>query len=280
MSLLEGCGDISRHTDCIPLLCEVQRWAKEQSHTIVLVGWTIFPPSYSLIHTYIHYLMFFSSLSLYFPLFHLLLQTVTILLMTCCVCQTSTYVYSLNPSLLLYSLSLLFSSVYHLSPSLPFLIFLSTFSYTQSSLPPSLFFPLHRFSPSLPPSLSPSLPPSHRSVLATQEFTEFTRAHSLLVWAASVNTEEGSRVSNVFRENTYPFLVLVGLRRGRMTVCERLEGRVGREEVEGRLVAAISSNQAEMVAERVERSVVYIINFVCQFWKFFDPTYMICQENH
>ena len=51
-----------------------------------------------------------------------------------------------------------------------------------------------------------------------------------------------------------------------MTVCERLEGRVGREEVEGRLVAAIRSNEAEMVTERVERSVVCVcFLFLAQF---------------
>ena len=78
------------------------------------------------------------------------------------------------------------------------------------------------------------------------------------MWAVPVNTEEGSRVSNIFRENTYPFLVLVGLRGGRLKVCERMEGRVGREEVEGRLLTAIRNHEAEMVTERVERSVLYL----------------------
>jgi FAS-associated factor 2 len=73
------------------------------------------------------------------------------------------------------------------------------------------------------------------------------------VWAVSVNTEEGARVSNIFRENTFPFLVLVGLRAGRMCVCERVEGRVGRGEVEERLQRAIRGHEAEMVAERAER---------------------------
>ena len=103
------------------------------------------------------------------------------------------------------------------------------------------------------PSNLPSPPLPLRSVLATQEFTDFSRAHSLLVWAVSVNTEEGARVSHIFRENTYPFLVLVGLRGGRMVVCERVEGRVGREEVEVRIGEAIRGNEAEMVTERVER---------------------------
>ena len=73
------------------------------------------------------------------------------------------------------------------------------------------------------------------------------------MWAVSVRTEEGARISHVFRENTFPFLVLVGLRGGRMCVCERVEGRVEREEVERRLLQAIHNNEAEMVAERTER---------------------------
>ena len=105
---------------------------------------------------------------------------------------------------------------------------------------------------SLPLSLALSLSLS-RSVLATQQFSDFTAAHSLLVWAVSVNTEEGARISHIFRENTFPFMVLVGLRGGRMCVCERVEGRVEREEVEERLRVAVGNNEAEMVAERVER---------------------------
>lgn len=105
-----------------------------------------------------------------------------------------------------------------------------------------LHSPLHQHSPQF-----------CRTVLATQEFTDFTRRQSILVWAISVNTEEGARVSHIFRENTFPFLVLVGLKRGRMVACGRVEGRVGREELEEKLMAAIRDNEAEMVAERVER---------------------------
>ena len=60
-------------------------------------------------------------------------------------------------------------------------------------------------------------------------------------------------MSDIFRENTFPFVVLVGLRGGRMCVCERVEGRVGRGEMEERLQRAIQNHKAEMVAERTER---------------------------
>ena len=43
-----------------------------------------------------------------------------------------------------------------------------------------------------------------------------------------------------------------------MCVCERVEGRVGREEVEERLLRAIRDHEAEMVAERTERLVTHV----------------------
>ena len=89
--------------------------------------------------------------------------------------------------------------------------------------------------------------------MASREFSDFAMAQSLLVWAVGVDTEEGARVSHIFRENTFPFLVLVGLRGGRMCVCERLEGRVERGQVERRVQRAIQGHEAEMVAERTER---------------------------
>ena len=55
-----------------------------------------------------------------------------------------------------------------------------------------------------------------------------------------------------------------------MVVCERVEGRVGREDLVLRLQQAIRNNEAEMVAERVERSVgkyctctMYMYMYIC-----------------
>ena len=68
-----------------------------------------------------------------------------------------------------------------------------------------------------------------------------------------VGSEEGVRVSYVLRENTYPFLALVVLRQSRMVVCERVEGLVGREELQARLGAAVRDSEAQLVVERNER---------------------------
>ncbi len=103
----------------------------------------------------------------------------------------------------------------------------------------------------------------YRSVLANQEFVDFTGANTLC-WGVGVNSEEGVRVSYILRENTYPFLALIVLKQSRMVVCERVEGTVGREELIRRLERAIRENEGELVVERHERLVGRVTEFTNQ----------------
>jgi hypothetical protein len=46
------------------------------------------------------------------------------------------------------------------------------------------------------------------------------------MWACSVNSLEGYRVSQALRENTYPFLAIIVQREFRMTVVGRYTGKI------------------------------------------------------
>ena len=65
---------------------------------------------------------------------------------------------------------------------------------------------------------------SIRDVLISRPFNDILSSRDCLLWAVDVNSEEGTRVSYVLRESTYPFLALVMLRGSRMTVITRIEG--------------------------------------------------------
>ncbi len=61
-------------------------------------------------------------------------------------------------------------------------------------------------------------------------------------------------MSYILRESEYPFLALVVLKQSRLVVCERVEGSLSLEVLLQRLQTAITSNEAELVVERNERS--------------------------
>lgn len=62
-------------------------------------------------------------------------------------------------------------------------------------------------------------------VLATEVFTDVLISCGCLIWAVNVNSEEGTRVSFVLRETSYPFMAIIMLKGSRMTVIGRLEGQ-------------------------------------------------------
>ena len=61
-------------------------------------------------------------------------------------------------------------------------------------------------------------------MLATDVFTDVLISCGCLIWAIDVNSEEGTRVSFVLRETSYPFMAVIMLKGSRMTVIGRLEG--------------------------------------------------------
>lgn len=76
---------------------------------------------------------------------------------------------------------------------------------------------------------------------------------NMLFWACSVTTSEGYRVSQALRENGYPFLAVIVLHDGRMTVVGRLEGPVEPRELIARLRTIVSDNEVALIAARAER---------------------------
>lgn len=91
-----------------------------------------------------------------------------------------------------------------------------------------------------------------RQTLCNPEVIEFINSNCLM-WACSVDSLEGYRVSQALRENTYPFLALVVQREFRMTVVGRIEGFVEPECLLQRLRTIISDNEAFLVAARADR---------------------------
>ncbi|CAL4083874.1 unnamed protein product, partial [Meganyctiphanes norvegica] len=77
--------------------------------------------------------------------------------------------------------------------------------------------------------------------------------NSLVFWGCSVTTAEGYRVSQVLRENSYPFLALIVLRENRMTVVGRLEGTSSPEQFIQRVQSLMRDNEAYLVIARTER---------------------------
>ena len=73
--------------------------------------------------------------------------------------------------------------------------------------------------------------PSHQDTksfcqdtLATPALADFIANMNVIVWACSVDTKEGYRVSQALRESSYPFLALIVLRQNKMMVVGRVEG--------------------------------------------------------
>ncbi|XP_066992860.2 FAS-associated factor 2 isoform X2 [Anabrus simplex] len=76
---------------------------------------------------------------------------------------------------------------------------------------------------------------------------------NMLFWACSVTSSEGYRVSQALRENGYPFLAVIVLHDGRMTVVGRLEGPVEPHELIHRLQTIVRENEVALIAARAER---------------------------
>nr|CAG4641103.1 EOG090X0B12 [Eulimnadia texana] len=91
-----------------------------------------------------------------------------------------------------------------------------------------------------------------RETLSNDEVIQYL-GENFVVWACSVKTPEGYRVSQALRENTYPFVAVIVLREYRMTVVGRLEGFVGPQVFITRLRAYVSDNESFLVAARADR---------------------------
>ncbi len=94
-----------------------------------------------------------------------------------------------------------------------------------------------------------------RRTIASSALQEFVANMNVIVWACSVDTAEGYRVSQALRESTYPFLALIVLRQNKMMVVGRVEGYLGNaEDLCQRLEVVIRDNEAYIVAASAERA--------------------------
>ena len=90
--------------------------------------------------------------------------------------------------------------------------------------------------------------------LASPALRDFLINMNVIVWACSVDTPEGYRVSQALRESSYPFLALIVLRQSKMMVVGRVEGFVAAEPLVERLQVVIRDNEAYIVAASAERA--------------------------
>lgn len=91
-----------------------------------------------------------------------------------------------------------------------------------------------------------------RSTLCTEEVITFLNTR-MLFWACSTSKPEGYRASQALRENTYPFLAMIVLKDGKMTMVGRLEGLIQPEDLINQLTFIMEANQSYLMSERMER---------------------------
>lgn len=85
-------------------------------------------------------------------------------------------------------------------------------------------------------------------VLTHQAISNYVTRNNLVFWACSVNYPEGYRASQALRENTYPFLALIGLKENRMTVVRRFEGQTNVERLLRYVIETIPCSRATLTA--------------------------------
>uniref|UniRef100_A0A914ZMP7 UBX domain-containing protein n=1 Tax=Parascaris univalens TaxID=6257 RepID=A0A914ZMP7_PARUN len=92
-----------------------------------------------------------------------------------------------------------------------------------------------------------------RGTLLSQQMRQFVERNDILMWGASIRSQEGYKVSMALRENTYPFLGLICMREHHMAMVLRLEGEYELEPMLYSLQTAIDENRLYLNAIREER---------------------------
>ncbi|KAM7537624.1 hypothetical protein Aperf_G00000066017 [Anoplocephala perfoliata] len=106
-----------------------------------------------------------------------------------------------------------------------------------------------------------------QNTLLNPDFLDFIgNAENMLLWGCNISSPEGFRVSETFREHTYPFVGVVGLSSNpaysstsfgsptRMALLGRIEGLADAHNLIAELRAIMEDNQAVIVAERADRA--------------------------
>ncbi|VDM37743.1 unnamed protein product [Toxocara canis] len=92
-----------------------------------------------------------------------------------------------------------------------------------------------------------------RQTLLSVQMKQLLERNDILMWGASVRSQEGYKVSMALRENTYPFLGLICVREHHMAMVLRLEGEYELEPMLYSLQTAIDENRLYLDAIREER---------------------------
>ncbi|KAM3187953.1 hypothetical protein ACTXT7_001275 [Hymenolepis weldensis] len=106
-----------------------------------------------------------------------------------------------------------------------------------------------------------------RDTLLDPTFLDFLTENSenVLFWGCNINSPEGYRVSETFRERTYPFIGVVGLSNNplysstsfgsptRMALLGRIEGLIQATELITRINLIMDDHQGVIVAERADK---------------------------
>lgn len=82
--------------------------------------------------------------------------------------------------------------------------------------------------------------------------------HRTIVWGCSVNSPEGYRVSRALKATHFPFLGVIVLRNGRMTVVQRVQGLIGAHDLLPALARVFDHNEEGLEAVRQERTQQYL----------------------
>uniref|UniRef100_A0A5S6QUB1 UBX domain-containing protein n=1 Tax=Trichuris muris TaxID=70415 RepID=A0A5S6QUB1_TRIMR len=91
-----------------------------------------------------------------------------------------------------------------------------------------------------------------QNVICNPEFIRFIGRRNLF-WACNVNSDEGSRVSHVMRDTSYPFVAMISLRNNRMVIVSRVEGQCECKQLIHQLSEAMKANDVYLNLAREER---------------------------
>lgn len=91
-----------------------------------------------------------------------------------------------------------------------------------------------------------------RLVLCDPRVVNLTSTRTIF-WGCSINSPEGYRVSKALKATRYPFLGVIVLRNGRMTVVQRIQGPIGAHDLLPTLARVFDHSEDSLEAVRRER---------------------------
>lgn len=91
-----------------------------------------------------------------------------------------------------------------------------------------------------------------RTTLSNAEVITYIN-QNFLFWACSVKSGEGRKVGQLFRPSHYPYLSVVVLKEGRMTIISRMEGFCEAQLLVQRLRMIVAEFEINLIQARADR---------------------------